>query len=265
MSTPTTPPLAPGPEVGADVAPAGRSWAHRFDDRLRQAVLVGWVVVVLCAVVLGERQTSWHYLERAVSSGAVETVHVSPEAGPGSQGRIRVAVRWHDGLLARRTEVSQERGQGASTTSYGEGTGESGRLRGAPSAHLAGRQPGLRVERESEYPGSGGEGLGWTVPTGVAMGSLVLLLLTFLLLVSGAPPWRANRWAWFWGMVVAGPVGGAAFLVLSGPTPGVPAPRHPGRRVTGGRGLALAIAIAMLLALALSAGQAWWLWLQRVA
>ena len=45
-------------------------------------------------------------------------------------------------------------------------------------------------------------------------------------------PERATRWAWFW--LQWNPVGVLAFLLLSGPVPGVPAPRPGARRLTGG-------------------------------
>lgn len=58
--------------------------------------------------------------------------------------------------------------------------------------------------------------------------AFLVALLTLMLLINGPPPW----WAWFW--LGTNPVGAVAFLVLSGPTPGVPAPDNPARRLTGG-------------------------------
>lgn len=62
---------------------------------------------------------------------------------------------------------------------------------------------------------------------------LVLAWLTTMwLLVSGPEPYRATRWAWFW--LSAPPMGLLAFVVLSGPTPGLGVRRPVDRRLRGG-------------------------------
>ena len=65
---------------------------------------------------------------------------------------------------------------------------------------------------------------------------LVLGLGALVLLVGGRHPWRATRWAWFWLVVLTGVPTYAivAYLLLSGRTPLVPAPRRGARRLTGG-------------------------------
>ena len=72
--------------------------------------------------------------------------------------------------------------------------------------------------------------LGWQVPDPIGIVAFVLHLAGLALLVTGPQPWRATRWAWFW-LLLLPPVGSIAFLLLSGPTAGLPAPKvRPGRR-----------------------------------
>ena len=75
----------------------------------------------------------------------------------------------------------------------------------------------------------------------VSVGALAGLWL----LVAGPQPWRATRWSWFW--LAAVPGGPVAFLLLSGPTPGVRPPRPERPRLTGGKALLLAIGLSILL------------------
>jgi hypothetical protein len=70
------------------------------------------------------------------------------------------------------------------------------------------------------------------VPGVLALAAFGLFLAWLAFLVGGPQPWRATRWAWFW--LGFPPVGVLAHLLLSGPTPGLPAPRRPDRRLTGG-------------------------------
>lgn len=100
------------------------------------------------------------------------------------------------------------------------------------------------MTRHQFTPG-GGRLFGWQTPNPLALTALLLLLVGFGVLVSGPAPWRATRWAWFW--LLLPPVGGIAFLLLSGPTPGVPGPRPPGRRLTGGWAFLLALPLAAVL------------------
>ncbi|GAB3261329.1 hypothetical protein GCM10027425_24690 [Alteromonas gracilis] len=58
-------------------------------------------------------------------------------------------------------------------------------------------------------------------------------------LVVGPTPWRADRWAWFW-MTSVSPLASVAFLLLSGPTPGIRPPADPSRRMNGWWGFLIA-------------------------
>ncbi|GAB2578846.1 hypothetical protein [Microlunatus antarcticus] len=73
---------------------------------------------------------------------------------------------------------------------------------------------------------------GMEVPPWLLVVALVYVFLSFVCLVCGPEPWRATRWAWFW--LGNNPIGALAFLLLSGPMPGVgrPSPYRP--RLRGG-------------------------------
>lgn len=86
--------------------------------------------------------------------------------------------------------------------------------------------------------------MGWHVPPVVAMSAALLFFAGFGLLIAGPQPWRATRWAWFW--LLLPPVGSVAFLLLSGPTPGLPSPRNPRRRLTGGGGVAFLLSLLLM-------------------
>ena len=85
--------------------------------------------------------------------------------------------------------------------------------------------------------------LGWVAPDWTGLARLFLVIGTLAHLVLGPQPWRATRWAWFWLFGVLSPLGMIAFLVLSGPTPGVRTPRSGARRLTGGWAFLLALVL----------------------
>jgi hypothetical protein len=197
--------------------------------------------------VFGERMTSWDDVRGLVASGEVDAVHVSNELLAGSTGYSVVTVHWRHGWLKYVTEVVQVRGPGGP-----EGAGTTDDqvvLRDPPSRLLASLQPGLQVTHDQNvHPGS--NLFGWRVSNALGIPGLVLFLAGFSLLVAGPQPWRATRWAWFWLLVP--PIGSIAFLLLSGPTTGVPGPRNPSRRLTGGWAFLLAFPL-----MAMSAPYRW--------
>lgn len=91
---------------------------------------------------------------------------------------------------------------------------------------------GIAVERGAEHTGYS-EAFGWRLPHWAGLVALLVWLGTFIALVIGPPPWRANRWAWFWLLLLVSPVGLVAFLVLGGPT-GLLPPTPPGRGCVAG-------------------------------
>ena len=81
-------------------------------------------------------------------------------------------------------------------------------------------------EKRSDY--------GDLLDAGVAVWLAVLLLI-----VGGPEPWRATRWAWGWVVLLAGPLGSVAYLLLGGPL-ALLRPHAGHRRLTGGWAFLLA-------------------------
>jgi hypothetical protein len=200
----------------------------------RLALAVAWILLLPAAVLLGERATSMAAFDEAVSAGRVHTVRLDGGLPPGTSGSALVEVRWRDRLIARVAEVRQVSADQGSQSS----SGESRTVVGDLPSQLSLAHPGLRVDSHPDEPyrsGLSGDVLGrhlWGWP---ALAPAALALAGLFLLINGPQPWRATRWAWFWiGFTpLLGGIGVLAFLVLSGPTPLVPAPRT-SRRLRGG-------------------------------
>ncbi len=209
---------------------------------MRLGLLVGWAVALAAFAGLGAHPGDVAALRAGVASGQVQSVTVTP--GLSGTGYAVQEVTWRRWGLLRTAEVLQvSPGQQVPAETRArvqtEGPTEIG-------ADLQQVDPTLQVLRQ-EGATSTYSVLGSRVPGWVAGLHLALLLTTWLLVVSGPPPWRATRWAWFWVLLVpvAGPV---AVALLSGPVTGLrrwpPAPR-PGRRpLTGGRA-ALVVLVLM--------------------
>lgn len=232
--------------VTGDQSPASsaRSRPRSDGDRLRHLLIAGWLAVLVGTLLAGERATSWSEVRALVASGEVGEVRVSPELPAGATGYTVVDVSWRQGLVRHSTQVVQVSGPGQRAQAEVAAEQVAGLVGAAPSDILTELQPGLRVTRDQGRP-SGGEIAGWQVPTAIALSALLVVLLSAGLVVSGPDPWRATRWAWFW--LLMNPVSLGAFLLLSGPTPGLPAPRDGGRRLTGGWAFLLSMPLAALL------------------
>ncbi|MCZ2818374.1 hypothetical protein [Modestobacter sp. VKM Ac-2984] len=192
---------------------------------LRVALALGWVVVALATVLVGQRPASLEDLRAAVDGGWVQELQVSEGLEPDATGYAVQTAVWQSGLITRRTEVWE-----ASPGAQPPG-GSRPVVIGDLADQLRTVEPGLRVEALAE-PLSSSEFLGWRTPMWVGTLLLVTWLAGMFLLVGGPVPERATRWAWFW--LTWTPLGTPAFLLLSGPFPGVPAPRPGARRLTGG-------------------------------
>ena len=206
-------------------------------DRARWALLGVWAVLLVLAVGVGERSSSFGDLQRAVDAGRVDSVTVAGGLEPGAEGLATQQLVWRDGWFQRFAEVYQE-SPGAevvwsSSTSLPVLDRDVGAL-------LVGMDPGLRVERATE-PLSWSELFGWRVPGWMGLVAICAAAAGLGLVLRNPAPWRATRWAWFW--LSWTPVGGLAFLLLSGPTPPLPAPRRAQRRLTGGWALLLGLLV----------------------
>lgn len=188
----------------------------------------------------GHRVTPLLTLEAAVEQGRVGSVEIVGETPSSEDGYSVQAVRWRDGLVQRTSEalVGARPDSGAVDLPW---------RREDLGVHLSRADADLEVPRaEDGYPASHGELVGWEVPTWTALAAVVALLLQVGLLIGVPRTWRATRWAWFWVMTV--PVLGAlAMLLLSGRTPGIPAPRATSRRLTGGWAFVISTVVAGML------------------
>ena len=237
------PPIADGPRPPR--CPQLWTSSDRRWDRVRYTLIVGWLIVIVAASITGERAASWRDVQALVATGQVDTVRVSGELPARGTGYSVVEVSWRHGLLRYTAEVVQVRGRGERREARVVTDGVAPVLDASPSSRLTELQPGLRVTRDKRLP-DGGWLFGWQVPNALGMSAFLLFMVGLGLLIAGPHPWRATRWAWFW--LLFPPVGSVVFLLLSGPTAGVPGPRNPHRRLTGGWAFLLSLPLAAALA-----------------
>ncbi|MFQ1000418.1 hypothetical protein [Modestobacter sp. SSW1-42] len=198
---------------------------------LRVALAVGWLALALTTVLVGQRPGQLEDLRAAVDAGGVTEVRVGEGLEPGATGYATQAVVWRDGLLARRAEGWQvSPGVDAPTTLPVLDTDLAEEL----------RAQGVRVLPLAERSAYS-EVAGWQVPQQVGLLLSAAWLVMLFLLVGGPVPQRATRWAWFW--LSWNPFGWLALLLLSGPFPGVPAPRPGAGRLTGGWAFLLSLVL----------------------
>lgn len=240
------PPVVDGPR--APDRPQAWSRSDRRWDRVRHILVMGWLLLIVAAPLVGERTASWDDVRSLVAAGEVGSVRLSGELPVDATGYGVVEVHWRHGPLRYMAQVLQVHGRG--WTPEEEATTKddhdvSAVLHASPSSRLAALQPGLRVTRD-ERLSAGGRLLGWHVPNAVAIPAFLLFVAGLVVLIAGPQPWRATRWAWFW--LLLPPLGCLLFLTLSGPTVGVPAPRDPDRRLTGGWAFLLSLPLMAVLA-----------------
>lgn len=222
--------------------------ATRAGQRWRRASLglaAAWIVVLGLMLAVGTREASWEDLQASLADGSVTSVQVVGELAPDSTGYSLAEVFWRNGVLQHRTEVMQV---SADLVDSGGAPSSSVQVTGGVGDLLRGQHPGLATKKESR-PNVSSELFGWQVTWPLGAVALSVALLTLMVLILGPTPWWATRWAWFW--LGNNPVGVMAFLMLSGPTPGVPAPRHSARRLTGGWAFLLYLAVRGVLHLEL--------------
>ena len=170
------------------------------------------------------------------------SVEINGELPPGTNGFSTVEIRWKHGLLHYVTYVRQAHVREDVESEPGDDD-VSATVTTAPSARLLSSQSGLHLSGGGNASYSGSRILGFEAPGWLWLTSAVLMAATVVLLVKGPPLWRATRWAWFW--LLASPIGMAAFLLLSGPFPGLPKPRS-ANRLTGGWAFLRAIVVKAL-------------------
>lgn len=229
----------------ADLPTVVRSSRDRTFDRIRWVLIAGWTVVLVLLPVTAERTSSWSHLKSLVASGAVSSVEIDGEMPAATNGFATVVLRWHrHGLdyVARVAQVRGEDAQGDCAEDDDCFDASETTLHSPPSSRLQELQPGLSLTRHEHGQYNDDGLLGFAVPLYLAIVEAVFGLAALVMLIAGPQTWRATKWAWFWWF--PHPVGMAALLLLSGPVPGLPAPRNPERRLTGGWSLLLSIVVS---------------------
>ncbi|WP_296604442.1 hypothetical protein [Nocardioides sp.] len=225
----------PSAAAGGAARPVGW-WAARIAG---WGLLAACVLLVVVGLLAGERTATYDDLRRDVASGEVEHVTVSPGFSGEFRGRATVDVYWRTATGWRVAKVAEQHPQRQSTR-VGDlpvvyDVGED--LRSVNGAVQVERRPHWR-DRSSDVGL-----LGCRLPAWCGWVLMSVWLGALMLVIGGPPPWRATRWAWFWLVVLAAPVGVVAFALVGGPSGLLPpAPgRRPGLR--GGVGLLLAIIV----------------------
>ena len=225
------------------LAPARAPW--RGWAGVRVVLLVLSLVVLVAALVGGERAASVQELRDAAQAGRLSSVRVSGDLPAGVTGEVVQQVRWRDGWRLHLTEVrlvSPGRLPGTAPGATGGGAALPVTTRDLGQA-VRDWQPGVPVQRvERTGAQLSADVLGTTVHGWVVVLLLVQVLGTLAVLVGAPQPWWATRWAWFW--LLSLPLGATAFLLLSGPLPGRPQHAPASRRLRGGWALVIAVLLA---------------------
>ena len=234
---------APGDVRTRSVAPTDpvtlprstRGWAW-----IRGVLLALWLALAALTVLGGVRDTTYADLEAGLASGRVDHVAVSGGLPAGATGSATFTVTWRDGLFRDRASLTQATSAREARASR---MSDSGRyVVGSVRGSLTRGFPDVTVVRAPDSQAMDG-GSVWevNVPSWLLVGFAVAFLGTLGTITGGPKPWRATRWAWFW--VCTMPGGALAFLVLSGPSWPLPAPRAGHRRLTGGFAFLLTLVV----------------------
>lgn len=220
------------------------------------ALVAGYLLMIGTMLVAGARVTPYDELVGRIADGQVDEVRVAGgfEDGHG-RGFALAEVHWRDRLIPRVSPVYETTGRPEST---GLSYDQEPRVRGYVDEHLRGMDPDLRTSRAGElgqgqfeiriWFGAKPDASGWQVPGWSVFLGFALFLGTLGVLILGPEPRRATRWAWFWLLGVAAPLGALAFLTLGGAASRRPQPVQTEGRLRGG----WALFWALLLNLAIS-------------
>lgn len=203
---------------------------------------IAWALLLCCGALLatgllvGERVSTYDALQRAVARGDVHSVVVTGGTSEPFLGRQSVTVHWQEGAVHRQAPLVEQHPLRRTVTPQGLPVVFS------VERDLAWLDPDVAIERRPhEYPNDN-EVYGWRLPEWTSIATAVVAIGGLLLLIAGAQPRRATRWAWFWMMWTAPPLGFVAFLALGGSLSPRPRPDL-GRRLTGGRAFLLSILV----------------------
>lgn len=213
--------------------------AARAGVGVRFVVLAMLVVVGVAALVAGRAPGTLSGLENDLRAGELREVTVQGRAlDAGWTGCSTQTIVWRHLVVSRHVDVVVEHGASGCSMEHAPVL-EPATLDAAQWV----RQLDADVVVHRAAPARSTTTLGgWQVPTAVGLLAFVAGLVVLCLIVSGPPPWRGTRWAWFW---LSGSVAGlVGFLVLSGPFPGLRAPRPNHRRLTGGWAFLIGLTLA---------------------
>lgn len=231
--------------------PVVRAWSKHA--RAFAWVLLGcWLVLTALMVFTAPREATLAELRSAVASGEVDKIQVAGgvPTGPGYHGFAELRLGWREGLIRHEVvvrEASPVDAEARDTDLEVVSAGLVGRI--------TAEYPDLHVERTSDdYPtGLVVEAFGRENTGLVAWGGLTLTLATLGLLIQGAEPSRATRWAWFWLFGLVPPLSFLGYLALGGPTGLFGAPRPGPGRLTGGWAFLLVVLFNAVLSAAVTA------------
>ena len=220
------------------VAPGetSRTWAS-----LRLVLAALWLVAMTAGFLTHERPAHLQDLYASVLAGEVVNVQLigglPPEA---DSGEAHLELHWRARSVPQVATITVVRSSGGGVPVTGA---QDDVTTDDVAATIAALDPAVRVIQTGVPSGVHvkAELFGWSVPTWVASMMLGVGVVSLFVLIAGPEPWRATRWAWFW--VSGFPFTLILFLVLSGPTPAIPAPRDPARRLTGGWAFLLSLVL----------------------
>ncbi|KQW48771.1 hypothetical protein ASC77_08535 [Nocardioides sp. Root1257] len=200
------------------------------------ALLLSCVALLATGLLVGERVSTYDALQRAVARGDVHSVVVTGGMSEAFRGRQSVTVHWQEGAVHHQAPLVEQHPLRWTVTRQGLPVVFS------VERDLAWLDRGVSIERRPhEYPDYN-EVYGWRLPSWTSVATLVVGLGGVLLLIAGPQPRRATRWAWFWMMAAAPPLGFVAFLALGSSLSPRPRPDL-GRRLTGGRAFLLSVLV----------------------
>ncbi len=202
-------------------------WGERRWRLLSLAVAVLWLAAAATMLLTGERRTDLDALEAGVRDGSVARVEVIGWPGGLDDGSA-YRLRWHDVPVDRYTVVHVDVVKGGNTPTRDQQVIDQN-----PTDFLVGLDPDIEVVSVEPSAGTYTEWRGWRGPGWTGLVGFAAWFATLVLLRHGPEPRRATRWAWGWLVLLGGPLGALAYLILGGPL-GVRGPTQVRGRLTGG-------------------------------
>jgi len=219
--------------MAVETAPAPTAHDEWLDPRWR---LTGAGMGLLCLVTvalmvtMGTRPATYGDLLDDVASGKVTEVQVIGAGANATPPGDRVELRWTvlSGALDQYAvvQVGDDRDHESAEEPVFVSSGD-------PRDTLRSLDQDVVITPGSSAGDPSFTVMEWRTPGPLALLAIATWLAVLLLIIGGPEPWRATRWAWGWAWLLAGPLGGAAYLLLGGPL-GLLRPASPHRRLTGG-------------------------------